>query len=264
MTKDDLDASLFLESLKKSLTRLAIKKRSLLIVVRDFESNKDINKFEAIFSKLGFAWLPALPNTYLDIKWNSIDDYHNSLRSHYRNKLFKHFKRNKNVHYQIVDDFEHLSETLCTQWLNIHHKAKELKREVLNPRFYTAISNNLGSQSKVILYYQGNELIAHVLLVKDNEMLRWLYVGRNRSEANSLYFFIIDTIVETAIKMRVNKLEMGLTTYPIKTDFGADIIPVNMAIRITIPFVNFLLKPIFRLLYSAREYPKKRVFKQKN
>jgi len=262
--KEELDTSLFLGSLKAALTSLAVKKRSLLIVIRDFEQDENTSVFESILTKLGFSWLPALPNTYLDIQWDSIDDYHNSMRSHYRNKLFKHLRRNNEVRYEVISDFGHLSTTLCEQWLVIHNEAKELKREVLTPEFYSEISQNLEENSKVILFYQQEELIAHALLLQDNNMLRWLYVGRNKSEANSMYFFIVEKIIETAIQMKTSRLEMGLTTYPIKTDFGARIVPVNIGVRITIPLTNFLLKPIYSLLYNAKEYPKKRVFKKEN
>ena len=262
--KEELDTSVFLGSLKAALTSLAVKKRSLLIVIRDFEQDENTSVFESILTKLGFSWLPALPNTYLDIQWDSIDDYHNSMRSHYRNKLFKHLRRNKEIRYEVISDFGHLSTTLCKQWLVIHNEAKELKREVLTPEFYSEISQNLEENSKVILFYQQEELIAHALLLQDNNMLRWLYVGRNKSEANSMYFFIVEKIIETAIQMKTSRLEMGLTTYPIKTDFGARIVPVNIGVRITIPLTNFLLKPIYSLLYNAKAYPKKRVFKKEN
>ncbi len=233
------------------------------MTIRDFEDNHYVLQFRDHFKKLGYSWLPSLPNTYLDIRWPAITDYHKALRSHYRYKLFKHLKINedKNIFYRLVDDFSHLADELCHQWLKVNENAGELKREILTPEFYREISKNMGDSSKVLLFYAGDKLIAHALLLKDNDLLRWLYVGRAVSRNDSLYFFIVHAIIRTAIEMKVNNIEFGLTTYPIKQNFGATLVPINMAIKLTIPPFNPFLRPCYNLLHKSTKYPEKHVFK---
>lgn len=263
LVDDTIDKYSFLSTLNKIILQIARKHRCLLVTVRDFEDNHDVSEFRNSFKKLGFSWLPSLPNTYLDIKWPAIGDYHEALRSHYRYKLFKHLKisEKKKVSYQLIDDFSHLADELCRQWLIIHANAGELKREVLTPEFYREISQNMGDNSKALLFYAEDKLIAHALLLKDNDLLRWLYVGRAVSRNDSLYFMIVHTIIRTAIEMKVSRIEFGLTTYPIKQTFGATLVPIDMAIKLTIPPFNPFLTPFYKLLYKSVRYQEKHVFK---
>ena len=260
---NELPTAVFLAKLKTVLTELASRRRCLLTVVRDFEDGHDIDTFRNELKQLGFSWMPSLPNTYLDIKWSTIGAYLNSMRSHYRYKLQKHLAKTEgdNLHYELVEDFADLANELCRQWHVVHNNARELVREVLTPEFYSEISKNMGENSQVILFYSKGVLIAHVLLLKDNDRLRWLYIGRNHSQNDSLYFYIVHKVIEIAIDMGVSKLEMGLTTYPIKQDFGAKLVPVHIAIRLTIPLLNPILGPVYNFLHSSTDYPEKRVFK---
>ena len=262
--KDDkISTEFFLRHLNSILIKVARKKRCLIIIVRDFEDGHDTDVFKRKLKELGFAWVPGLPNTYLDIKWATIDDYLSSMRSHYRYKLLNHLAiaDESDLRCELILDFSDLSKELCRQWRVVHKNAKELVREVLTPEFYSEISRNMGANSKVLLFYSRGTLVAHVLLLEDRETLRWLYIGRNRSQKDSLYFYIVHKIIETSITMGMTKLEMGLTTYPIKQDFGAKLVPIYIAIRLTVPFLNLMLEPIYRFLHDSTDYPVKRVFK---
>lgn len=261
---NNIDKSEFLIDLKKILTRLSIRERCLMMIIRDFEIDQEVGEYRKGLTGLGFSWLPSLPNTYLAVRWTCIDEYHEAMRSHYRHKLFKHLNINKNnkITHELVDDFSDLSGELCRQWHVVHEKAKELKREVLTPEFYAEISQNMGPDSKALLFYSEGQLLGHVLLLKDGDLLRWLYVGRNISERDSLYYYIIHKIIETAISIGARKVEMGLTTYHIKQDFGAQLVPIYIAIRLTIPFFNPLLSPLYNFLHKSEQYPTKRVFKE--
>ena len=91
----------------------------------------------------------------------------------------------------------------------------------------------MGPRSKVILFYQDDKLVGHALLLVDGETLRWLYVGREVAANDGLYLYIAQTVVETAILLGAKRLEMGLTTYPIKQDLGAEVTPIKIALRAT-------------------------------
>jgi predicted N-acyltransferase len=258
-----ISTEFFLKQLKIVLTKLSRQKGCLITVVRDFEEGHNNDAFKSGLKQLGYRWVPSLPNTYLDIKWSTIDEYSNSMRSHYRYKLLKRLARSdgKNLKVELVADFSDRSNELCRQWHVVHQNAKELVREVLTPEFYSEFSNNMGENSQVLLFYSNAVLVAHVLLLKDGSTLRWLYVGRNHSQTDNLYFYIVYKTIETAITMGVKKLEMGLTTYPIKQDFGVKLVPINIAIGLTVPFLNPVLEPIYRFLHKSTEYPEKRAFK---
>ena len=120
-----------------------------LIIVRDFEANTESLQHE--FTRLGYHLVDSLPNTYLDIAWSSAADYRAAMKSYYRSKLQKHLRRNEEqqVRHELVDDFDHLADQLCAQWMVVHNQADEFQREVLTPTFYRKFSQGMAPAPKL-------------------------------------------------------------------------------------------------------------------
>jgi len=248
-------------ALNREFRALAKRERCLIIVVRDFEPNAQ--SLCESFRRLGYHWTDSLPNTYLDIRWDTPQQYQAAMRSYYRSKLNKHLKRNveAGVRHELVDDFAPLAETLCAQWMEVHTHASEFQREVLTPIFYRELPARMGSLAKVLLFYKGNVLVGHALLLMDAEMLRWLYVGREIAQNDSLYIYVAEKVVETAILLGAKRLEMGLTTYPIKQDLGADVVPIKLAIRASWGVINPFVGLGYALLNKVPHPRPRQVFK---
>ncbi len=251
-----------LPTILEQMQRMARKEGHLLMILRDFESNA--LALRPALEGHGYHWIESLPNTYLEICWSSPEEYLASMRSYYRSKVQKHRKRaqESGVHHELVTDFADLAETLCRQWMVVHTHAKEFQREVLTPAFYRSLSNRLGEHSKVLLFYRGMELVGHALLLLDGKMLRWLYVGREEAINDSLYIYIAYTVIETAILLGAERLEMGLTTYAIKQDLGAQVEPIHMALRSTWGWMNPFVGLGYRLLNQIPVTHPRPVFKR--
>lgn len=258
----DIEQSVLTEALCKLLADTARAEGQLLIVIRDFEANADHLRPE--LSRHGYHWVASLPNTYLDISWPSAEAYRASMKSYYRSKLQKHLRRNaeQRVKHELVDDFSHLADQLCSQWLIVHNQADEFQREVLTPGFYREFSEKLGTRSKALLFYRNDQLVGHALILHDGDLVRWLYFGRNEAVNDSLYIYVANAVVEAAIQLGAHQLEMGLTTYPIKQDLGARIMPIHMAIRAWSGLLNPFVGRLYPLLNSPPTIENKQIFKQ--
>ena len=233
-----------------------------LIIVRDFEANTEALQHE--FTRLGYHLVDSLPNTYLDIAWSSAADYRAAMKSYYRSKLQKHLRRNEEqqVRHELVDDFDHLADQLCAQWMVVHNQADEFQREVLTPTFYRKFSQGMGARSKALLFYRADQLVGHALLLHDGPLLRWLYFGRNEANNDSLYLYVAHAVIETAINLRAERLEMGLTTYSIKQDLGAMPGPIKLAIRGRSRLFNRLVGWGYGLLNTPSRLTEKNIFKR--
>jgi len=233
-----------------------------LIIVRDFEANTEGLQHE--FTRLGYHLVDSLPNTYLDIAWSSAADYRAAMKSYYRSKLQKHLRRNEEqqVRHELVDDFDHLAEQLCAQWMVVHNQADEFQREVLTPTFYREFSQGMGPRSKALLFYRADQLVGHALLLHDGPLLRWLYFGRTEANNDSLYLYVAHAVIETAIKLQAERLEMGLTTYSIKQDLGAQPEPIKLAIRGRSNLFNLLVGWGYGLLNTPSRLTAKNIFKR--
>ena len=260
---DEIENSVVLKALTETLFRIAKEQGHLLIVLRDFEPNAIA--LQSFFKKHGFYFIDSLPNTYMDIVWTSSNDYLSSMKSYYRSKLLKHLRINQKqgVRYELRDDFDDLAELLCSQWQVVHSHAAEYQREVLTPEFYREFSLKPGLHTKVLLIYRNNELVGHALLLMDNDLLRWLYFGRKEAGNDSLYIYIAHKVVETAILLGAKRIELGLTTYPIKKDLGAYMSPIKIALRSPSRLINPFVGPIHSLLNHRPEMRNKNIFKVK-
>ncbi len=246
--------------LAATLSDIAKKQGELVVVIRDIEPRNA--HLEPHLKNLNYHIVKNLPNTYLDIIWETPDEYLSSMKSHYRRKILIHQKTNEanGIRCELRDDFEDLADLLCDQWLVVHQNAKELQRETLTPEFYREISLKLGARSKVLLFYRNEELVGHVLLLLDGEILRWLYVGRKESVKDNLYFYICKKIVDTAIALRVKRLELSLTTYAPKQNLGAELLPLNIAIKST-SILNYFSGSVYALLNHTPEIKKRNIFR---
>ena len=260
----DKQASLeIIKLLGETLIKMAKEEGHFLIVLRDFEPETEA--LQPTLKQLDFHLEASLPNTYMDIDWETPAQYVASLKSYYRSKLQKHLRINQqqNISHELRDNFDDLAELLYQQWQTVHEHATEFQREVLTPQFYAEFSLKLGKNSKVILFYRNQELVGHALLLMDNDMLRWLYFGRNEAVNDSLYIYVAHKVVETAIILKAKKLEMGLTTYAIKKDLGANLVPIKLALRSPSTFINRFIGVFYPLLNHVPEINNKNIFKMK-
>lgn len=251
VTRPDISPSAFIAHMHQLLMTTAKSEGHFLIVVRDFEGES--TALQSDFSSHGYHLVDSLPNTGLDVTWRTVAAYHAAMKSYYRSKLLKHLRKNQEhqVRHELVDDFDHLADTLCAQWMVVHNQADEFQREVLTPTFYREFSRNMGSASKALLFYKRDALVGHALLFLDGTMLRWLYFGRNDATNDSLYLYVAHSVIETAISLNAETIEMGLTTYAIKLDLGAHVIPIKIALRA----VSRLINPFVGLGYAVLNRP---------
>ena len=251
-----------IETLDALLQKTGQAEGQALIVIRDFEPEAQHLRPE--FERLGYYWGDSLPNTYIDIAWATPQAYLASMKSYYRSKLLRHLRRSQalGMRHELRDDFDDLAPTLCQQWMVVHNQADEFQREVLTPAFYRELSLRLGPRSKVLLFFRHDELIGHALLLHDGELLRWLYFGRNQATNDSLYIFVGHAVIETAIRLGARRLEMGLTTYPIKHDLGARSVSIKMALRTVIGATNRLVPLIYPVVNSPPPAHDRSIFKK--
>jgi predicted N-acyltransferase len=254
------------EVLARSLDRLMLRtaraNRHLLLVIRDFEDNA--LGWRPDFERCDYKFAESLPNTYMEIPWRTPDEYLRSMKSHYRSKLLRHLrdKESEGVRHVLVDDFAHLADELFQQWQVVHSHADEYQREVLTPAWYRDFSDGLGGESKVILLYQHEELVGHALLLRDHDMLRWLFFGRSSAGRDGLYIYAAYKVIETAIRLGAKKLEFGLTCYSTKLDLGAQPMRSELALKSSLRLLNPVVKRLLPLLNQVPQVQGKMIFKQ--
>lgn len=237
------------------------RERQWMVVFRDFEPGSEAAQQH--FRRLGYPVVDALPNTYLDVRWDSGEAYRGAMKSYFRSKLRKHLRINqqRGTRHELHHDFAGLADRLCEQWLTVYAQADEYQREVLTPAFYRELSTRMPDESMVLLFFSHDQLIGHAVLLLDGDLMRWLYFGRTEAANDSLYLYVAHAVIETAIQYRVRRLAMGVTTYPIKRDLGAEMTPMRIALGLRWSFANPLVGLVYPLINHVPGISNKQVFK---
>lgn len=245
------------------LERLAHEDGYSLVVVRDFEPSSESEQMEMVAA--GFHLIQGLPNTYLDLPWPNAEAYQAAMKSYYRSKLQKYLKRNTaaGISHEVVDEFSELAPKLAAQWLVVHEQAQEFQREILNAEFYRQLSISQDISVKAILYFRNDELVGHALLMLDGDLGRWLYFGREIATNDGLYLYVAYSVVQVAIQCGLRRLELGLTTYPIKQDLGACLTPIGFAIKARSKILNPFVGWGYRLLNKPAQLSQREVFRKR-
>lgn len=251
-----------IQTLGKTVLEIARKNRVFLVIIGAFEPQD--HRCEPFLQDLGYQFVPCLPVATLNIAWETPAAYLSAMKSYFRSKLQRHLRINQSnqIHHELRDNFDDLAQELWQQWLVVREQATEYNGETLTPNFYKDISLKFGARSKVLLIYSKNKLAGHALLLVDGDTLRWRNFGRAKAENDSLYIYVCHKVVETAINLGVKRLDMGVTTYAIKRDFGASIVPRKIAIRVSWDIFNRHVAWLYSLLNHIPKIQDKDIFKK--
>jgi predicted N-acyltransferase len=234
-----------------------------LMVLRDFH-DKDRALF-AFFSAAGFHQISHLPTTELEIRWKNYESYTGSMRSTFRTRLKRRERIAAQARYSasIVSEFSELGTQLAAQWMNVNRHAREFSREQVTPDFYTYIDEGLKGNCRLLKIHQGNSLQGHALAVKDGSILRWMYFGReNDDRRDGAYFFAMEQIIKLGIRLEMEKIEMALTCYPLKTDYGAKMVPLYMFMQCRTRCLTGIFARLHEMFNTTASIENKQVFKE--
>ncbi|USX21734.1 GNAT family N-acetyltransferase [Oxalobacteraceae bacterium OTU3REALA1] len=230
--RGDVDRKLLLKALAKAADMEASKTNVKFVVIRDFEDN-DLPFTQGI-TESGYIQIANLPTTLLQIRWGNFEAYLKDLRTKYRAKVRRGMTiaLRAGLTTKVRDVFAESAEDLVREWQNVHDHADEYAREELTTEFYAGIGQGLDGRCRLIEVLQDGQRVAHALAVIDGRLLRWLFFGRKKPmDRDGAYFLVISAVVRLAIEEQLATVEMGLTTYSPKTDFGAEMIPLWVFVR---------------------------------
>ena len=258
-----VDASPVLRALAGESIRLARAHRADGVLFRDFLDD-DLPLF-SILGQHGFRLVPNLPSATLDVRWRSEEEYVDALRHPYR-RAYRQRRRllaEGGVRARIVTDFAPLATELAALWRQTYDRAREYRREVLGPEFFRRVSQELATDSTVLLLEKDGACLAFALLLAEGRRLVWPCCGLDyaRNRRYELYFNLLHEIILHACRLGAAEVEMGVTTLDAKKRVGARARPLHMYMRHGNPCLRGFAPWLFRQLAPADRAPDHRVFR---
>lgn len=191
----------------------------------------------------------TLPTYRMEIRWNTLEDYIISMRSHYRYRLKKAMKRFKNVKVEELSNNSLFNEEMYQLYCNVYKNSNE-KLEKLSIDFFRSYP------ARILRFSINKEIIAFVQLVENNEELIFLF-GGFKYEINKKYDLYINILLEI-IKYGIDKgfkyIDFGQTAGETKSKLGAIQHLKYMYVHHSNPIINALLNKLVGE-FSYKKYP---------
>ena len=228
-----------------------------LLILPDFFYDYTFNQKKQFFK------IEVDPEMVVEIKdnWSSIEDYLFDLKKKYRKKIQRVLKLSDEIKIRPMNsrDLEKYSD-----------KIQELQNNIIKessfhgPIFNTDSFQQLNKKEFFIIngYFFKDELVAFASEIHQDKTLYSYYVGfdKDLNKRLALYPRILIEKINSAIKLKKNKLVLGRTASEFKSNFGA--IPKKSFIYIYIKniFIRNLLMPIIKRL-KVKSWQQRNPFK---
>ena len=200
----------------------------------------------------GFSKGHYLPICILENRWDSFDEYINSMRASYRRRINLALKKGKDIEYEVLknnDDFTGEMYELYEQVFN----HSEYSLEKLTVDFFR------NSISKTILLKINGKIEAFIQIIEDknNDMLIFEFCGYNYEIAHEydIYYNMLAKITKYAIDNKFKYVQFGQTAYDAKLKFGAKMYYNYYLLSHSNRILNWLIKKYNKhLQYKVVDY----------
>lgn len=223
-----------------------------LIIIRDFivKADHDQNP-HTLKSKIGgFSLTSLLPVAEISIKDQTAQSHKSRLKQNYRRLVRKALsdltKNNFRVERQL--EFKPLVDQLYPLYINVHQRAQEYVRDPFSKHFFDELAEHPFSEATVI-YNQQNTVAAFTISVFNSDTYNPYIFGSRDIQPNdpNFYYGLMWFDLENACQRGMARMDLGITNYFPKQNFGAELLPLSMAISVKRPF-SWLSSWIAKLL----------------
>lgn len=211
---------------------------------------------------LSYVKASSLPGTRMDVKWNSLDEYIESMRKAFRRTVVKDRKAATNIEFDVVNDFSEIAEEAWQLYNNVLSKA-EFIFESLTPEFFKELAKYDRSRLVTARDRSTGKLVGIELLLCGDTVLQDLYTGIDYTfdPDQRLYFNLIYPVIGMAGEKGFQTLSMGQTAYTFKARLGVKPYPLRIYIKHKNSFVHHLISILKGILFPEKDTVTYKVFR---
>lgn len=248
--------------IEAAMVRIAREERSALLVIRDFLAHE--RPALGFLRERGYKCVSNLPLARIRVRWADYDEYLGSMRARYRTDIRRRLRRSREAgrEIEILDNFGAEADRWAQQARAIYTRTSGFKRESVNAAYYAAMDDALGPDSRLLVVNHNGQRIAHGMVIFDDDNTVATFFGREPGPPAGEWFLLMNEVIRLGIARGSCYISLGLGSYDAKSIVGADIEPLYVYTRCTIPWLNALIKlvpdlmrqrpPAGRRLFRAR------------
>jgi predicted N-acyltransferase len=246
------DRNAVLGTLLTAMNRHAAEAGVRVLVLKDL-TDQDCQWAHTALADAGFSAIPSLPVAALDLPYDNFDGYLASLPSKLRSELRRKMRQASNVRIEFRDSLDGIEDEVCRLYAETrsHRKVSYDAFDEIPEGYFREVMGMLGGKARLLLMWVGETLAGFNLFIVERDRAVGKYVGLRYDHVreHNLYFVNWLTMVRYCIDHQLRELQVGQTSYGLKTKLGCKLHKSWIYCRHTGPVRG----PLFRLLapYAA-------------
>ena len=252
------------QALHAVLHKVARQGKAPLIVLKDFSSRyrTALRKF----STNGYTRVPSMPMTRLSIAHASFDDYLSTIgyvsRKSLRRKLRK-TERVAKIEMEALSDITPYLDEVYPLYLQVHERST-MKFERLTKDYFRELAEKMPDRVRYFIWRlaggagdnAGRIIAFSCCIVHDGKIYdECLGLDYNVALDLHLYFYTLRVIFVWGIKHGLTEYISGPLNYDPKLHLGCELMPLDLYVRHTAPFLNAVFGKILPYLEPTRSDP---------
>jgi len=241
--------------LASAIVTEAIKLRAPLIVLKEFPAKyRDALQ---CFLLCGFARVPSLPMTKLNINYASFAEYMNkALNSATRTKLRRKFRAAAQaapIEMTVVNDITPAVDEIYPLYLQVYERSK-MHFEKLSKEYFCRLGRAMPDKVRFFVWRQNARIVAFTLCMIEEDVIYAEYIGLDYSVALDLhlYHYAVRDMITWSIAHGYKWFRSSALNYDPKLHLRHQLDPIDLYVRHTSRLKNPLLKLILPLIEPTR------------
>jgi len=251
------------QALSEALHPVARKFAAAMIVMKDFP--KTYRKSLRPMRRAGYARVPSMPGSRLDLNFKSFDEYLQTKLSHKTRKNLRSKYRKAaagpRVEMEVVSDITPHIDELFPLYRQVLERS-QYKFEELTKSYFVNISRRMSERALFFIWRQNGKAVAFSSCAGHEGGLRDHYIGLDYKVAldHHLYFVTFRDIVTWAIENKYHTYYSAPLNYEPKYHLRHDLVPLDLYVRTSWDWINPLFRFVVPYLEPTRYDPMIRKF----
>ena len=251
------------QALREALPRVAGALKARMVVFKDFPRSYRTPLRHLL--KAGYARVPSMPGSRLDLDFRDFEDYLTRKLSHKTRKNLRHKYRKSaagpKLTMEVVRDIEPYIDEVFPLYQQVLERS-HYKFEELTKSYFVQLGRRMGDRALFFIWRENGRAVAFSSCVGHQGVLRDHYIGLDYRVAldHHLYFVTFRDIVTWALKNGYKSYYSAPLNYEPKYHLRHDLAPLDLYVRTSWTWLNPLFRAVVPYLEPTRYDPMIRRF----
>ena len=216
---------------------------------------------------LRFVEFEIQPCMVFDSRYESFDDYLQSMTTKYRTRAKRAFKKGRELEKRELSlvEIQQYLDRIYSLYCDIARNA-DFNMVDLNIDYLPALKRDLGDRFQMFGYFKDGELLAFYTTIRNDEELEAHFLGYDKEYNHDmqLYLNILYDIIRIGIELKLPKIVFARTALEIKSSVGAVPARLFCYLRHHNSITNKFTRSVLDYMKPDHEWKPRHPFKEKS